>query len=105
MAVGINMEYSIPYIHTQNGLAESLIKRVKLIARPLLQNCKLSTSCWGHAVLHAADLIQIRPTAHHTASPLQLVCGNQPSISHLALYTWAPIENWGYMWGTNHHQS
>jgi hypothetical protein len=77
------MEYSIPYIHTQNGLAESLIKRVKLIARPLLQNCKLSTSCWGHAVLHAADLIQIRPTAHHTASPLQLVCGNQPNISHL----------------------
>jgi hypothetical protein len=45
MALGINVEYSIPYVHTQNGLAESLIKRVKLIARPLLQNCKLLTSC------------------------------------------------------------
>ena len=67
----------------QNGLAESLIKRIKLIARPLLQNCKLPTSCWGHAVLHATDLIQIRPTAYNTVSPLQLVRGNQPSISHL----------------------
>jgi len=83
MALGINVEHSVPYIHTQNGLAESLIKRVKLIARPLLQNCKLPTSCWGHAVLQATDLIQIRPTAYHTASALQLVRGNQPSISHL----------------------
>ena len=83
MALGINIEHFVPYVHTQNGLAESLIKRIKLIARPLLQNCNLPTSSWGHAVLHAADLIQIRPTAYHTASPLQLVHGNQPSISHL----------------------
>jgi transposase InsO family protein len=33
MALGINMEHSEPYVRTQNGLAESLIKRVKLIAR------------------------------------------------------------------------
>jgi hypothetical protein len=65
MALGINVKHSIPYVHTQNGLPESLIKRVKLIARPLLQNCKLPTSCWGYAVLHAADLIQIRPNAYH----------------------------------------
>jgi hypothetical protein len=37
MALGINVEHSVPYVHTQNGLAKSLIKRVKLIARPLLQ--------------------------------------------------------------------
>jgi hypothetical protein len=42
---GIEVQYSIPYIYTQNGLAESLIKRIKLIARPLLQGCNLSTSC------------------------------------------------------------
>ena len=54
MALGIQVQHSVPYVHTQNGLAESLIKRVKLIARPLLQNCNLPTSCWGHAVLHAA---------------------------------------------------
>ena len=83
MALGINVEHSVPYVHTQNGLAESLIKRIKLVARPLLHNCNLPTSCWGHAVLHAADLIQLRPTAYHTASPLKLVRGNQPNIPHL----------------------
>jgi hypothetical protein len=83
MALGIEVQHFVPYVHTQNGLAESLIKRIKLIARPLLQSCNLPTSCWGHAVLHAGDLIQLRPTAYHTASPLQLVHGDPPSISHL----------------------
>ena len=36
MAMGIHLEHSVPYVHSQNGLAESLIKRVKLVARPLL---------------------------------------------------------------------
>jgi hypothetical protein len=53
------VQHSVPYVHTQNGLAESLIKRIKLTARPLLHNYNLPISCWGHAVLHAADLIQL----------------------------------------------
>ena len=44
MALGIQVQHSVPYVHTQKGLAESLIKRIKLIARPLLQNCNLPTS-------------------------------------------------------------
>jgi hypothetical protein len=92
MAQGIEVQHSVPYVHTQNGLAEFLIKRIKLIARPALQECNLPISCWGHAVLHAADLVQLRLTAYHTTSPLQLVHGNQPSISHMwkfgcAVYT------------------
>jgi hypothetical protein len=83
MAQGIEVQHSVPYVHTQNGLVESLIKRIKLIARPSLKGCNLSTSCWGHAILHAADLVQLNPTAYHTTSPLQLLCGDQPSISHL----------------------
>ena len=41
MSVGIDVEYLVAHTHTQNGLAESLIKRLQLIARPLLlkQNC------------------------------------------------------------------
>ena len=87
MALGIQVQHSVPYVHTQNGLAESLIKRVKLIARLLLQNCNLPTSCWGHAVLHAADLIQLCPTAYHATSPFQLVRGNTPNISHLRKFS------------------
>ena len=99
----------MPYVHTQNGLVESLIKRIKSIARPLLQNCNLPTTCWGHAVIHAADLIQLRPTAYLSASLLQLVHGDPPSISHLrkvgcAVYIpisplWALTRTWGSTWG------
>jgi hypothetical protein len=70
LAMGIKVEHSVPHVHTQNGLAESLIKRIKWIARPLLQNCRLPISCWGHAVLHVAALTQLRPTAYHESSPL-----------------------------------
>ena len=86
LAMGIKVDNSVPHIHTQNGLAKSLIKRIKWIARPLLQNCKLPTSCWGHAVLHVVALIQLRPTAYHDTSPLQLVRGKEPSISHLRIF-------------------
>ena len=51
MALGIQVQHSVPYVHTQNGLVESLIKRIKLIARPLLQNCNIPTSCWGSCSL------------------------------------------------------
>jgi len=52
----------------------------------LLQNCKLPTSCWGHAVLHATTLIQLRTTTYHDTTPLQLAHGKKPSISHLHVF-------------------
>jgi hypothetical protein len=73
----------VSYVHTQNSLDVSLIKRIKLITRPLLHNCNLPITYWGHAVLHAADLIQLRSTAYHSVFPLCLVRGNTKSISHL----------------------
>jgi hypothetical protein len=83
MAQGIQMQHLAPYIHTQNGLAESLIKRIKLIAKSLLHKWNLTITCWGHSVLHVADLIQLRPTTYHSTSPLYLVRGNATNISHL----------------------
>jgi hypothetical protein len=94
MAQEIQVQHYLPYIHTQNGLTESLIKRIKLIVRHLLHNYNLPITCWGHAVLHAADLIQLRPTVYHSTSPLHLVHGNAPSISHLPKFgcaVYAPI--------------
>jgi hypothetical protein len=70
MAQGIEVQYYVLYVHTQNGLEEYLIKRIKLIARPLLQGCNLPTSYWGLAILHAANLVQLRPIAYQTTSPL-----------------------------------
>jgi transposase InsO family protein len=83
IAQGIQVQYSVPYVHTKNGLAESLIKWIKLIARPLLHNCNLPISYWGHVVLHVANIIQLQPTAYHNTSLLYLVRGNASSIFHL----------------------
>nr|GEX01788.1 protein NADP(H)-dependent aldo-keto reductase [Tanacetum cinerariifolium] len=86
MSIGISVEHSVAHVHTQNGLTESLIKRIQMIARPMIMKAKLLVSAWGHAVLHAATLIRIRPTSHHTYSPLQLVFGQEPNNSHLRIF-------------------
>ena len=68
ISVGINIEHLVAHTHTQNGLAESLIKRLQLIARPILMKTKLPTLAWGHAIMHAANLVHIRRTAYHEYS-------------------------------------
>ncbi|KAD6794515.1 hypothetical protein E3N88_05411 [Mikania micrantha] len=35
---------------------------------------------------NAATLIRIRPTSYHTSSPLQMVFGQEPNISHLRIF-------------------
>ena len=88
MSIGIVVEHPVAHVHTQNGLAKSLVKRLQLIARPLIMRTKLPISVWGHAVLYAAALIRIRPSAYHEYSPLQLAFGQEPvSYTHLTLPT------------------
>ena len=48
--------------------------------------CKLPSSAWGHAILHVAALIRLRPTSYHKISPLQLVSGREPILSHLRIF-------------------
>ena len=62
MSMGVSVEHSVAHVHTQNGLAESFIKRIQL-ARTLIMRSKLPATDWGHAVLHAAELIRIRPSS------------------------------------------
>ena len=44
MFIRIDVQYSIAHVYTHNGLAESFIKCLQLIARPLLLNTKLPLS-------------------------------------------------------------
>ena len=83
MSIGIDVQPPVAHVHSQNGLVESFIKRLQLIVRPLLLKSKLPLSAWGHAIIHAANLICLRPIANHDLSPLQLAKGYQPNISHL----------------------
>ena len=85
MSIGTYVQHPIAHVHSQNGLAESFIKRLQLIARPLLLKSKLPLSAWGHAI-HATNLIRLRPTANHDLSQLQLAKGYQPNILHLRVF-------------------
>ena len=82
MAIGIKLTYSIPYEHSQNGLAKASIKKIQLISRPLLIQAGLSSYFWGHAVLHAATLLRYRPTLLNDFSPLELLSSQKPDVSH-----------------------
>ena len=70
MSIGIDVQYSIAHVHTQNGLVESFIKRLQLIARPLLLNTKLPLLTWGHAIIHVVNLIHLHPTTNQDLSPI-----------------------------------
>ena len=86
MPLGIEIQYPVAHTHTQNGLAESFIKNLQWIARPLLLRTKLPLSAWGHALLHAGNLIRLHPIGDHDFSPLQIVSRSQPNISHLRVF-------------------
>ena len=82
MSIRIDVEHSVTHTHTQNGLTEWLIKRLQMIIRPWLMKTKLPIFAFGQAILHVASLVHIRPIAYHKNSPMQLVCGQQPNVSH-----------------------
>jgi hypothetical protein len=86
MSIEINVEHLVAHTHTQNGLAESFIKRLQLIARLLLMKTKLSVSAWEHAILHTASLVRIRPTTYQKYFPLQLAFGQPPNIFHFRIF-------------------
>lgn len=86
LSIGIKVEHPVTYVHTQNGFAESLFKCLHLIARPLLMKTRLPSSGWGHGILHIAILVRLRPSNYDKFSPLQLILGQEPNISHLRIF-------------------
>ena len=86
ITLGIDVQYPVPHVHFQNGMAEALIKRLKWIARPLLMQSQLPANAWGHAILHAQALIQYRPCAFNDISPYQIALGSPPDLSHLKCF-------------------
>ena len=86
MSIEIEIDHSVTHVHTQNSLVESLIKRLQMITKLLLMKCNLQSFAWGHAILYVTALIRLKPTAYHKFSPLQLVSGREPNLSHLKIF-------------------
>ena len=92
--LGIELTYSMPYEHAHNGLAEAYIKKIQLIVRPLLFHSNPSPTLWGHALLHLAVFLRLRPILLHAQSPLELSSGRTPHIAHLRTFeceVWVPV--------------
>ena len=92
-ATGIHLTYSVPYEHSQNGLAEAYIKKLQMVAWPLLLHAKLPATLWGHAILHTAALLRLRPTLLNPITSQQLLIGRTPDVSHLRIFgsrVWVP---------------
>ncbi|KAM1377208.1 hypothetical protein ACFX2F_038847 [Malus domestica] len=83
MLVGVEVEHPVPHVHTQNGLAETFIKCLQMIARSLVIRTKFPIAAWGHAILHATMLVRLRPVATQPYNVLQLVSGYELDISHM----------------------
>ena len=75
ISIGIKVEHPVAHVHTQNRLAKSLLKRLKLVTRPLLMRANLPMAIWRYAILHVALLIRIKSTSCHKYSIMQLVFG------------------------------
>jgi len=58
ISIGIEVEHLVAHVHTQNRLAELLLKRLKLVARPLLMRANFLMATWGYAILHVALVIR-----------------------------------------------
>ena len=93
LATVIELIYSVTYKHSQNGLTKVFIKKIELINRPLLIHIKLPSHLWAHAILHAATLVRYMPTLLNDYSPLELLSGQKPNVSHFKIFgcqVWVP---------------
>jgi hypothetical protein len=84
IATGINLETSIPQVHNSN--AENAVKLIQNVARTMLLSRQLPSSCWGYAVLHATQILRLRPTSRETQSPYELVNALRPSVKNLNIF-------------------
>ena len=86
VATGITLTYSVPYKHSQNGMAKVFIKKIQLVTRPLLLQAQLPSSMWGHVVLHSTTLLKLRPTLLNVQTPTELQSGCIPDMSYIWVF-------------------
>ena len=66
LTIGITVEDLVLHVHTQNGLAESLIKRLQMFARPMVMRTKLTVTILG--MLFVLSLLYSNSVKHHDDS-------------------------------------
>ncbi|GJW52752.1 disease resistance CC-NBS-LRR class family protein [Tanacetum coccineum] len=79
------LDYTVKRVRIDNA-GEFTSQSFNDYSRPLIMRTNLPVSIWGHAILHNASLIHMRPSENHVYSPMQLAFGQEPNISHLRIF-------------------
>ena len=79
----IKHEVSTPYVPQQNGTIERAMRTVCESARAMLHGNNCPTHLWGEAVATAVHIMNRIPCYDMKESPLEIVTGSKPDISHL----------------------
>jgi len=89
-AAGISHQFSVPYMHQQNGKAERVIRTIEGRVLAMLHFVGLSQTYWGEAALTAAYLHN-RTESRALPSgktPYEMLHGVHPDLSHLRVWGW-----------------
>ena len=81
---GVRHEFSTPNRAEQNGFAELYIRELTRLTRLILHISGLPHCFWLRAILHACDLLNIRPvsTEDHLITPYEMVHSIKPNVRH-----------------------
>ena len=98
---GIEMQLTVPYSPSQNGVAERMNRTLVELVRVMLTDSKLPEFLWEPAVAHAAYLRNMSYTSLPrlgNRTPYQVWYGKRPDVSHLREFG-APV--WVLLQGQN----
>ncbi|MBW0518195.1 hypothetical protein O181_057910 [Austropuccinia psidii MF-1] len=86
-AKGIVHEFSLPYFHEQNGLAENFNRSVADIGRTILWSSQLPCTFWGFAFIWAAFTLNAIPNSLTDGrTPSEMLFGRSTSINCLKFF-------------------
>jgi hypothetical protein len=85
-AKGIKHIYSAPRTPEQNGIAERLNQTLNNIVRALLFQYKLYMPLWGHAIVYACMLYNVRLHKHLKMTHEEAFSGKIPDLSNFRTF-------------------
>lgn len=84
---GILRQFTVPYSHEQNPVAERKNRTIQQIAKTLLHAARLPQTLWAEAVSTAIYISNRLPTkSFNDGTPYQLWTGRKPSVSHFKIF-------------------
>jgi transposase InsO family protein len=83
---GIQLQTSVPYSPSQNGVAERKNRSIVEMAKCMLLDAGLPQQYWGEAVMTAVYLQNRLPTKSTEKTPFELWHDEKPDLSHIRIF-------------------